>query len=274
MLTVVGRLNTTTIATMLKWDPTAPTCVIDLAGAGFVEPAGLVTIAALADRARREGMIVEFTSPNNESVKNYLSRMKLGDILDELGIDHGLPTVRPKPLAEDLLELRKFSSEFDGGELAALVYDKVDGLDVDPQVPVTLQEGLAELAGNVTLHAEVAHGYAAAQTFPNGGSPQIMFAVADGGRGVSTSLKAGGLAIETDESALRLAVEPGVSGTGEKGRGNGLPDVVSSTVGLAGLFFMTSGHAWLTRKKGITSTEKLLSVYPGTLIQSTVSCKP
>ena len=101
-----------------------------------------------------------------------------------------------------------------------------------------------------------------------------MFAVADGGRGVSTSLKAGGLAIETDESALRLAVEPGVSGTGEKGRGNGLPDVVSSTVGLAGLFFMTSGHAWLTRKKGITSTEKLLSVYPGTLIQSTVSCKP
>jgi hypothetical protein len=91
---------------------------VDLSAATFVEPAGLVAIAALIDRAVRQGKAVTFVRPDDYGVRNYLSRMHLGDFLDNLGVPHDLPTVNEAPLQDTLLELRPFSTQSDGEALA------------------------------------------------------------------------------------------------------------------------------------------------------------
>ncbi len=111
--------------------------------------------------------------------------MHLGELLSSLSVPHDLPTVREAPLRDDLLELRKFSSQSDGEALGALVFDKVRG-KVDTYIPDALYSGICELAGNVCFHAQVDTGFAAAQTIPRRGC--IFFAIADSGIGMKESL--------------------------------------------------------------------------------------
>lgn len=274
MLTVIGSFNSWGIAGALQAQAGTGPVVIDLTETTFVEPCGLVTIAALADRAVREGSEVIFKTPNSFQVRNYLSRMGMTKVLDDLGITHNLPVVNINPLPGDLLELRRFSSQFDGEELAKLVFEKVATSGADAQVPDALHASLCELAANVTTHAQVEHGYAAAQTFGKGNSQRITFAVADGGQGVEAAISSAHSPKDAGE-ALGLAIKQGVSGTGEPGRGTGLPDVVESTISLGGSFFLMSGSAKLiTTSANSVTCENTVSVYPGTLIQAEINCRP
>lgn len=268
MLRVQGSLNSRTIASAFNDDD-----AVDFGSVTFVEPIGLVAAAALTDRAASQGHPVQFVRPGEFGARNYLARMGLGKHLDTLLLSHDLPTVSENPHPDDLLELRRFSSEFDGTQLAQLVYNRVSGDsgEVDAQVPETLHESLCELASNVTNHAQ-APGFAAAQTYP--GMNTIVFAVADSGIGIRQSL-AGRYDVSDDAEALRIAVRYGVTGTGEGGRGSGLHDVMVSVVGLQGVFTVISGHGKLVvTDSNAINPITMPTYYPGTLIQGRLSCRP
>jgi hypothetical protein len=155
VLRATGSLNSRTIPHALTGSVDDAT--VDLGNATFLEPIGLVAVAALTDRAVREGKQVRFTRPSDFGVRNYCARIGLGKHLESLFVSHDLPTVQEKPHPDELLELRQFSSEFDGEQLARLVYDRVsdDGSTVDAQVPDTLFTSIRELAANVSAHAKV-----------------------------------------------------------------------------------------------------------------------
>ena len=269
VLRAQGSLNSRTVAHALTDDS-----AIDMSSLTFVEPIGLVAAAALSDRAVRDGQPTNFVRPVDFSAGNYCSRMGLKKHFDSLLISNDLPTVAQNPHPDDLLELQKFSSEFDGTQLAQLVYNRVTSIntEVDAQVPNTLYESLCELASNVTTHAEVTHGYVAAQTYPAKGT--IVFAVSDSGIGVRQSL-AGRYHPANDQEALQLAVQYGVSTTGEGGRGSGLHDVMDSVVGLRGTFTIISGSAKLVvTDVGAINPVATPSYFNGTLIQGELSCVP
>jgi hypothetical protein len=274
MLSARGSFNVENIPRFIRADPDPDVLQIDLSATTFVEPTGLVTIAALADQASRENRSIDFTPPGDYGVRNYLSRMGVKHHLDGLFTEHGLPDVASNPHPEELLELQKFATEFDGEQLAQLLYDKVSG-HTDAQIPETLYTSICELAANATTHAQVPHGFAAAQTFWQGGWERIVFAVADSGIGIQQSL-AKHYQLADAREALQEAVKYGTSGTGEAGRGSGLHDVMDAVVGLQGRFTIISGNAKLVATSDNNEVKVFAtpSAYPGTLIEGQLSCRP
>jgi len=160
LLRAQGSVNANTVNKILRPDQFLrpgehPDAVhIDLSAATFIDPAGLVTIGALVERATRESRPVVFTPPADSSVRNYLSRIGVKHFLAAQFIEHRLPTVVAIPHPEDLLELRHFATEFDGEQLAQVVFGKVSG-EADVSVPDAIYTSICELAANATTHAEV-----------------------------------------------------------------------------------------------------------------------
>lgn len=265
---IVSNVNPYSLSQALEAG-TADPLVLDLSEAAFVEPFGLVGVAVLAERAVNSGRQVTFVPPANASVRNYLSRMRLGQVLGDLGITHGLPVVHANPLQTELLELQKFSGQGGGEAVATLVYDKLEAVGADSMVRQTLFEAICEVAGNVDFHAKITHGYVAAQTTHQG--QKVLFSIADSGQGLRASLSAV-RQITDDAEAIDLAVSEEVSGTGETGRGQGLPTVVGTSVGLNGVVHIASGNA----KTLHTRTNVIKSVtpgsFPGTAIQVELNC--
>jgi len=253
-------------------DPAGP-LDLDFSRASFVEPIGFAGSAALVDAAVREGRQVSFRSPSDQNVQNYMSRMGFGDMLESFGVNSSLPKVNRNDLSGELLELSKFSGEAGGEDLAELVYSKLEQTTTDNSVRETLHSAICELAANVYAHAEVESGFVAAQSTHKG--TRIMFAIADSGQGLKRSLERNrNLAINDDLNALMLAVQPNISATAEKGRGQGLSDVVASATNLGGTVTITSGTHQTIHTKMNVSNKPLQGYYQGTMIQVELDCVP
>lgn len=268
---ITGSINPYSILNALEPTASQDPLVIDLSSVTFIEPVGLVGLAAVTERARNSGRDVSVLSPTSTNVANYLSRMNFGDTLDELGASHQLPNVRSTPHPTELLELQKFSGEGGGDQVASLVFDKLEAMGVDMDVRLSLYEAICEVATNVEFHAEVPHGYVAAQTTHQGS--QVMFAIADAGQGLFASLSKV-YELADDAAAVTAAVQPEVSGTGIKGRGQGLPAVVSTSAGLYGTVDIASGTARDRHSGGKVFSTKTAGSFPGTIIQVQLDCSP
>src|SRR3712207_6738193 len=81
---------------------------IDLTRLRFIDPAGLVSLAIVAERATLLHRPVHFRKPEGGDVANYLTRMRLGEQLSGLDVVHDLPQVRERRLGHLLVEPRRF----------------------------------------------------------------------------------------------------------------------------------------------------------------------
>ena len=281
---LTNNLNILTFLRALPSD-SEESLTIDFSGVSFTDPGSVVGVACLADRARADGRQVTFVAPRDNNVCNYLSRMHLGEALDGLGATHNLGRVRENDLRGELLELVKFSGINSGDDLATLVYDKLEGrTDVYPAVAESLQNSIAELSTNVRTHAQVTHGYAMAQTIPS--RSLIKFAIGDAGIGLKKSLEHNrDQPVLDDENAIGLAVQANITSTGERGRGSGLAEVVSSTVGFGGKVVLASGKAAVRHERttpededdtlaNVSYTYCLPNAYNGTIVQAEICYQP
>ena len=186
--------------------------------------------------------------------------MHLGRVLDDLGVEHDVPTgVFQHDRHADLLEVRPVGSEDDARALAALVATKVRP-DSAPASDV-LYACVVEMALNVADHAG-AVGYVAAQTLPQVGA--IKFAVADAGRGLRATLSVRGAS--SDHQAMRMALS-GRSRLDAPGRGTGLPTTLRELTALEGSLFLLSGEAAVTASGSGRVREPVDVPFPGTLVQ-------
>lgn len=234
----------------------------DFSGVSFVEPLALVGTIAMLEGQRAAGQQVTFTAPANSNVENYLSRMHYGAALDELGIAHSLRPVRERALGSELLELQKISGEYAGEQVANLVEGKLRDSGADAQIRESLHSAICETVNNVAYHAEVDHGYVAAQSMAG----RVLFAIADAGIGLKGSI-AKKMVVDDDRNAIELATVANVTSTGEQGRGQGLTDVVETAIGLGGFVVIASGDA-IFSYRGDTVTKRGASApFNGTLIQ-------
>lgn len=237
---------------------TSPSVRFDLTRATWVEPVGLVMLAALAERQVRQGGAVKLLAPTNPDVARYLSRMHLGIVLDALGQEHDLPSVNARDTGE-LVELRRFSGTHEPDQLGKMLFDKTES---NKRVARALHQSIAELGVNVPEHADLEYGYVAAQT--TYGGTMVRFAVGDGGRGVA----AGFDPAPTDTEALRDVLQ-GKSRMNEAGRGRGLAKAQKLVLELGGSLHMISGGAYRTHYPKRQTQGKSPNRYPGTLLQGT-----
>ena len=135
-------------------------------------------------------------------------------------------------------------------------------------------ETFTELITNVIYHADSNGGFALAQYCEYATGPAIELAVADAGIGIRRSLaKAPAFAdIDSDCSAIRLAMDEGVTSAGDKYRGFGLGYVAANTQLEPGrTLTIRSGSGIITLSgNGAIREETSPIAYPGTLIGVTI----
>jgi len=264
-LKISGSISPTRLLDALE-GPGAPQLVIDLSGASWVQPVGLVGIAAIAESARREERQVMFLTPTDGNVANYVSRMRLGLAFDSLHVQHSIRPVRETDLSGDLLELTKVEGEFGGEQVANLVFERLERMGAKSSLAESLHASICEVVGNMHFHSGAEGGWVAAQTTHNG--QKITFAIADSGLGLQASLRNNPqLTVTDDTNALQLAVAENISATGERGRGQGLPEVIRSSTGLNGSVHIASGTARAVHRSQNTATGFQSFAFPGTIIQ-------
>jgi hypothetical protein len=239
--------------------------VIDLSAATFVDPAGLVAIAAVAERAGDDGRRISFTPPLSHDCASYLSRMRLGHYLTGLHVDHGLPPVRERPLGDRLNELTRFTGEEGYEELAATVQRTFD--TENRETAKALYRAVNEIASNVIDHSGRSGGFLALQHFRQ--TNTVAFAVADSGVGLRTSLSRR-YTISDDRIAIARAAQTHVTAVDGRGRGRGIGRVIAITGRHAGEVLLLSGRSQgaFTRGNIDPRVEDLKARFPGTLAQA------
>lgn len=237
---------------------------IDLRASQWCEPAGLVAIAAFAEAQMLLGRSVQLFGPADFNKANYLTRMHLDEVLGDLGCRHDLTPVR-KTEGLALLELRRFEGEAGAAALAELVYEQTAAR---PDVAGALHKSLSEIGGNVSQHSGSPHGYMAAVKTDQG--RRIEFAVADAGRGLTANLAPFGAV--SDARSLEMVLEEGISSTGQRGRGNGIPDTRRLVTALGGHVHMITGDAGRTASRTWSSRSQGRLPFPGTLLQGSLLC--
>jgi len=237
----------------------AGTRVVDLREVAWVDPVHLVSVAAVAEAARREGLKFRLRAPTAPQRARYAARMRLGDVVVELGGDHDLPTVDDHGGAENLVEVGVLRTPSDVHRLAQLVHDRV--AELDGALARALHQGVAEIGENVCDHAQSV-GYVAAQTIPRRG--ELRFAVADPGVGLQATLARRGAS--NDRAAIELALA-GVSRTDHGG--TGVRQTVAAVTRLDGYFYLASGDA-ATMVTGRRASHSSGAVFAGTIVEGRV----
>jgi len=256
-----GVLTYDDIGRHLRPSSTGPV-EIDLSGLKFIDPAGLVSLAVVAERATLLGLPVRFRKPAGGDVANYLKRMRLGDQLEALDVVHDLPQVQERRLGHRLVELRRFDGEEGLDTVAATLVQSY--VDDHPELVQPLYAALDEMARNVLEHSTRSHGYVALQRYDN--RRDISFAVGDSGIGLRRRL-AEAVPVPDDRTAIVRAAQVHVTSIGRPGRGRGISRVIGITGEHRGSVTLISGTASGTFQRGHLDPEvtEFAASYPGTL---------
>lgn len=234
---------------------------VDLRRLTFIDPAGLVSIAVLTERAVNRRHPVAITAPGDSNVANYIARMRLGQHFDRLGIAHSLPDVRENQLGPRLVELHRFEGQ---AGLERVVNALVQTFLTEHRDVQPLYAALQEIAENVIQHSGSQHGYAALQRFEN--SRKVEFAVADAGVGLRARLSES-VPVSDARAAVMLAAQTHVTSTGQAGRGRGIGEVIAIAGRRRGDVVLVSGDAHGVFHRGSLSPRltTLGAPHPGTL---------
>ncbi len=265
-----GRLSVGLVHSALVPADDEARAVVDLRNAEWVEPLGLVAVATFAEFEAGRGRRVVLRAPRLPGRAQYLSRMRLGSVLEQLDMEHDLPPVNEWDTAGRLLELSRFTGPEEPDQLGRMLFDRTES--VWPMA-TTLHQSVAELGSNVLEHsgrAGYTFGYVAAQTTYR--DTVVQFAVGDAGQGV-----AGGFVPArtlSDALALELTLQQGVSRTGMPGHGQGLRKVRQLVTALHGSLHMVSGTAHRTAYGRSSACGSATYGYQGTLLQGTFKIPP
>jgi len=235
----------------------------------FVTPLELCGLRALIDHAAQLADRVHFDDPLIPDVHNYLARMDFySDLPPNVELSRKPPTIRRNDRRDNLIELCRIMSIEDVEALPERVWRIAHPHFGTGPTAKACGTAIAAATENVLDHARSPIGaLVAAQRYDRAG---LELAVVDLGLGIPTTLRANAeFGRLTDLDAVEQAVRDGVTSTGEKGRGAGLAELIS-TAQRAGnsTLVIQSGYAHLT----VSSRGGLANIHrtcPGTPVPGT-----
>jgi len=195
---------------------------------------GMLPIIATVNRLFNQGYQFEIQMPGNPSLASLFIRTNWAHFLCP---DH-YPLVMG---VEKHLHTRNFKNNEDINRLTLDFMDLILRTMVVPKDIISgLEWSIYEICDNVINHANTPFGgFIESIIFPK--EARVGFTIADGGNGILNSMigQFPGLIKSTD--AIERALEFGVTGTGEKGRGNGMAGTKQITVMSGGSIDIISG---------------------------------
>ena len=252
--------------------------VLDLRTVEFVEPAGLCGLAAL----------LEYLTPRCEEVNlalagrdvpAYLERMDFFRLFGgrvRTNVDVASLEERRRHNPGTLQELINFHTEQEIPEIIERISEILENQGYRLKERVAICSVLSEVCANAAEHGASSFGaYAAVQAYhhivsgPRRRGEEVLIAIADGGVGVRETLSRNPKYAEhttTDNDALRLALEMGVSGTGEIGRGGGLALVARIAADSGGSLSLRSGTGRVTVYEDRKNSRNVPR-FPGTFVR-------
>ncbi len=292
-LNVSGRGAMSGVLTMGSLDPAfaaatevdGGSVVVDLRTVEFVEPAGLCGLAALLEFLCGRCEDVSLELPGRD-VPAYLERMNFfrlfgGRIRTNADVEALEERRRHNP--GTLQELINFHTEEEIPGIIHRISEILENQGYRLRERVAVCSTLSEVCANAAEHGVSSFGaYAAVQAYHHivSGSrrrgEEVLIAIADGGVGVRETLSLNPKYAEetaTDNDALRYALEMGVSGTGEIGRGGGLALVAGIAARSGGSLSLRSGTGRVTVYESRKNSRNVPR-FPGTFVRVSLPRTP
>jgi hypothetical protein len=259
--------------------------VLDLRTVEFVEPAGLCGLAALLEYLIPRCEEVNLALAGRD-VPAYLERMNFFRLFGgrvRTNVDVASLEERRRHNPGTLQELVNFHTEQQIPGIIERISEILENQGYRLKERVAICSVLSEVCANAAEHGASSFGaYAAVQAYHHIVSgarrrgEEVLLAIADGGVGVRQTLSRNPKYDEhttTDNDALRLALEMGVSATGEIGRGGGLALVARIAADSGGSLSLRSGTGRVTvyeDRKGSRNVPQ----FPGTFVRVSLPRTP
>lgn len=249
---------------------------VSLAGVRNILPSELVNLCLVLDLAREMGFpSVEVEPPLPGFVGVYLWRSGFWDLFPDYAPRRPLQEPGQRVI-DTLIELRRFDDLAGALELRDRLPHVLAAAPGAPEVPggtktlKRLAGTVYELAENTLAHSrrlrpgQPIRGYFMVQRFPK--RRRLAIAVGDVGDGIPATMRAVFPDLTDDVTALRAALEPGVSG--DEGGGNGLYLAREAACSLpGGVMTIESGAAWMrVRSTGNDDQKLYASSWPATRV--------
>jgi len=212
---------------------------LDLSKVMFAHPSGMAPMVAFIRHLHATGCVVDVALPMTRDLDDYFAKAGWKDGIEgtRIGYRRAWPGKTYLPL----------STYQNHEELNPIISDIIRHinrtLDLGPGVIEALEWSLNEVADNVLNHSGGAMGYLQVAEQPK--KELIEFVVVDLGRGILNSLQESRPDLRSDEEALKLAVEKGVTRDLNVGQGNGLAGTWRIAIASNGYANLYSGRGLL-----------------------------
>ena len=259
--------------------------VLDLRTVEFVEPAGLCGLAALLEYLIPRCEEVNLALAGRD-VPAYLERMNFFRLFGgrvRTNVDVASLEERRRHNPGTLQELVNFHTEQQIPGIIERISEILENQGYRLKERVAICSVLSEVCANAAEHGASSFGaYAAVQAYHHIVSgarrrgEEVLLAIADGGVGVRQTLSRNPKYDEhttTDNDALRLALEMGVSATGEIGRGGGLALVARIAADSGGSLSLRSGTGRVTVYEDRKNSRNVPQ-FPGTFVRVSLPRTP
>jgi anti-sigma regulatory factor (Ser/Thr protein kinase) len=278
----MGSLNPAfSAATHVDGEPV----VLDLRTVEFVEPAGLCGLAALLEYLIPRCEEVNLALAGRD-VPAYLERMNFFRLFGgrvRTNVDVASLEERRRHNPGTLQELVNFHTEQQIPGIIERISEILENQGYRLKERVAICSVLSEVCANAAEHGASSFGaYAAVQAYHHIVSgarrrgEEVLLAITDGGVGVRQTLSRNPKYDEhttTDNDALRLALEMGVSATGEIGRGGGLALVARIAADSGGSLSLRSGTGRVTVYEDRKNSRNVPQ-FPGTFVRVSLPRTP
>jgi anti-sigma regulatory factor (Ser/Thr protein kinase) len=252
---------------------------INAASLRWIKPDSLCLLIELITEASHRAGLVIFICPQNADVHTYLTRADFyaqfppGVAKSDESVD-----IRRHDCSSTMLEATRLLDAGAVDRLAPRLYDIARAHIPSAKAATAFTTGVLEASANVIDHARTPTGaVVSAQRYVHG----FEMAVVDGGQGIRQSLRENltYASLTSDERAIDLAVQDGVSRVVEEGHGAGLHNLMQSTKATGtGILRIGSGDAIRTfsylNGRLVRVTNRLRRRAPGTWIALRLAPSP
>lgn len=247
----------------------ARSVILDLSECSFITASQMVALAIIGKHFRKIGGRTQITNPPS-SVERYISRMNL---YRHLGQSHPENFARHNSAGKFVPLMTVDNQDSANAATSSFVDVIASQLNLDRSVPDMMNYSLGEVLDNILQHSLSAFGgVVSAQYFPKLG--YVEMCVADGGRGIATSMQGNpNYAGMTPEELTLSAFERGCGefcgntmfGSDRVGKGMGLAVTASLAKSTGGYLWCVSQHQAISIDS--EGSSPLSGFYfPGTLI--------
>jgi uncharacterized protein DUF4325 len=240
--------------------------ILDFSKSRYLHPKYMLPLVATARSYRIEKVDFELVEPEDPSSARLLQNTNWAHLIwpekYEARDDRN-------QLHLSAIQYSTASDQFDAVDRSIDVLLKsVGGLDRGRLK--ALEWSLNEITDNVLNHAESPMGgLLQVVTFPR--KHLVEFYVCDGGVGIPRTLRQGRPQLTDDVSALRQAIEEGVTRNSKTNQGNGLFGTFKCCEVSGGEFDIISGYAGLKHRPGQLHASKNAIPYKGTFVRASIN---